>query len=738
MNLIKYIFPGSYEELWKAVIRPHRDNYKDKDLGPEKFEIKHKCYKRTDFTISNSRNLKLQCSFWEPFDEEREFQKLPCVIYLHGNSSSRCEVLSEIKYLLPLNITVFSFDFSGCGRSEGEYISLGWYEKDDVKCIIEFLRKSNKVSTIGIWGRSMGAVTALLYGYSDPSIAGLVLDSAFSSLKLLIDELAKERVTLPEFIMRQAVKLVKETVKEKANFIMDDIEPKDYAKQCYIPAYFCHAKNDTFVKIHHCKELYQIYAGDKNVVYVKGNHNTPRPKFFKELVAKFFYCALRCNYLKGIGNDENYFLNDIILRNNTCDDIDKNKYENSRNKKIMMDNNIFDNEKSKIKKVIVVDKHKKINSLNDNEIKYDDNEIYNTKDTKNTKLNKSKTNDEKTSSIKLNNGLENEDNTYSYNNIIYNSKNIITTIDKELKDDITLQDTFKLEGEKIIQQVPFFGDEDEEDDIMFQKILNLSEKEYKELNSTQPSNHYSKSNTKKNQNTKIKQEKEKNKNLIGLLLSEKEHSKKKKTKLASNKSNSTKNQKSLNILPTATYNNNNIYLLNNINSYENSISKLKKVKMNNPKVNKFKSLAKKEKVKHDYSNSNNNYNSKILSTLKKICKNGEPKKLFPDMLVIPKNFEKVEKNNNNDIFFIKGNKNSVKSHTYDKNFYKKQKSENIMAKNNEINNENKIKKTHLSSVSKNSEDKVKNNNKKDSTALIEEDDIFFSEDEKVFINIPSC
>jgi fermentation-respiration switch protein FrsA (DUF1100 family) len=88
-------------------------------------------------------------------------------------------------------ITIFSFDFAGCGKSEGEYISLGWYERDDVDVVVEWLRKSNKVSTIGLWGRSMGAVTALMHADRDPSIAGLVLDSPFSNLRTLAEELAK-------------------------------------------------------------------------------------------------------------------------------------------------------------------------------------------------------------------------------------------------------------------------------------------------------------------------------------------------------------------------------------------------------------------------------------------------------------------------------------------------------------------------------------------------------------------
>lgn len=139
------MFGGNYDDLWKAVIRPPRDNYEHKELGPEKFTIKGKNYKRTDFTITNVRNLKLQCSFWEPYDEEREYDRLPCVVYLHGNSSSRCEAAVESKIFLPMNVTMFAFDFAGCGKSEGDYISLGWYEREDVECVIKFLRDSVRV-----------------------------------------------------------------------------------------------------------------------------------------------------------------------------------------------------------------------------------------------------------------------------------------------------------------------------------------------------------------------------------------------------------------------------------------------------------------------------------------------------------------------------------------------------------------------------------------------------------------
>ena len=298
MNILCGFFGGTYDDLWQAVIRPGRDDYKISELGPFRFEIMGKCYKRTDFELLNKRGYKLMCSFWEPFDEERESTLLPCVIYLHGNSSSRCEAFSEVKFLLPKNITLFSFDFCGCGKSEGDYISLGYYEQEDVDCVIDYLKKTHKVSTIGLWGRSMGAVTAIMYASKNPNkISAMVLDSGFFSLKTLINELVETKVNLPQFVIDQMVKAVKKTVKEKANFDMGEIEPYVYSKNCITPAFFCHGSDDDFVKPHHSQDLFNSYAGnDKILTFVKGSHNTPRSRYLREDAVKFLCHRLLDKY----------------------------------------------------------------------------------------------------------------------------------------------------------------------------------------------------------------------------------------------------------------------------------------------------------------------------------------------------------------------------------------------------------------------------------------------------------
>ena len=207
------------------------------------------------------------------------------------------EALPAADLLLPLNITLFCFDFAGSGLSEGEYISLGWYEKDDVEAVFNHLRGSGTVSAIGLWGRSMGAVTALFHADRDPSIAGMVIDSAFSDLNLLSEELARMHTGMPKFIISSTMSFVRKTIQSKAKFDMNHITPIKHVQSGFIPAFFVTSKDDTFILPHHTQELYKKYSGDKNLVVVEGDHNSVRPQFLLDSIAIFFYNTLLCELL---------------------------------------------------------------------------------------------------------------------------------------------------------------------------------------------------------------------------------------------------------------------------------------------------------------------------------------------------------------------------------------------------------------------------------------------------------
>jgi hypothetical protein len=50
-----------YSDLWKAIIRPPRnDDYEDEELGTAQFIIKGRAFKRTDMDLENERGLTLK------------------------------------------------------------------------------------------------------------------------------------------------------------------------------------------------------------------------------------------------------------------------------------------------------------------------------------------------------------------------------------------------------------------------------------------------------------------------------------------------------------------------------------------------------------------------------------------------------------------------------------------------------------------------------------------------------
>ena len=86
MNLLGKLQSG-YEELWRQVVRPPRNNYTEDSLGPVAFSLEGQEVLRQDFDLTNSRGLTFTCSMWVP----SQVDTLNCVIYLHGTTGNRVE-----------------------------------------------------------------------------------------------------------------------------------------------------------------------------------------------------------------------------------------------------------------------------------------------------------------------------------------------------------------------------------------------------------------------------------------------------------------------------------------------------------------------------------------------------------------------------------------------------------------------------------------------------------------------
>mmetsp|Transcript_21313 Transcript_21313/g.38963 ORF Transcript_21313/g.38963 Transcript_21313/m.38963 type:complete len:525 (+) Transcript_21313:112-1686(+) len=296
----KSLVTESYDILWKMIIRPPRSQYAVSELGYQRFRFQDKAYVRQDEQVVNERGMKMECSHYYPLDPKTSGhppEKLPCVIYLHGNCSSRLEAVDSLRVLLPRRVSVFCLDLAGSGLSEGEYISLGYYEEQDLKVVIKHLKDSGRVSAIGLWGRSMGAATSILRAAGDPTLGACVLDSPFSSLRLVAEELVNSGiVSVPDFLLNMALQNVREEIQKRANFDIEELVPLRKAPLARSPAIFAVAKDDDFVLPHHTERLYQAWGSapqDKKLVTFAGGHNGPRPQWFLDEAATFLETRLR-------------------------------------------------------------------------------------------------------------------------------------------------------------------------------------------------------------------------------------------------------------------------------------------------------------------------------------------------------------------------------------------------------------------------------------------------------------
>ena len=294
-----------YETLWKFIIRPPRDKYPLNYLGPQQFKYNSKIYIRRDFELISHQGFKMKSSLIEPLPTYRPSKKMPVVIYLHGNASSRLEGLNTLNILLPHNINLFIVDLPGCGYSEGEYISLGYYESYDVGIIVDFLENLPSVSNIGIWGRSMGASTGLIYAHRDKRIKALCLDSPFANFCRLARELTKQYISLPDFLINGVLKIIGNTIEDKIGIDIFKLNPIEEAENTFQPALFIHAINDKLINVQHAMDIFNIYGGEKSLKCSEvGGHNSKRPKRLTQEIGNFF---------------EKY-LNDEINEFDICDD----------------------------------------------------------------------------------------------------------------------------------------------------------------------------------------------------------------------------------------------------------------------------------------------------------------------------------------------------------------------------------------------------------------------------------
>jgi pimeloyl-ACP methyl ester carboxylesterase len=204
-------------------------------------------------------------------------------------SGSRYDTLDIMKFLLPYGVSVCCMDFSGCGESEGEFVSLGHHEQNDVSQVMQYLKHLGTVTSIGLWGFSMGAATSMFYAATNNDVVACVLDSPYSDFEeVAFEYICTMAPLMPKPFARVGLEVVRRSVLSHAGFDPLKLKPVHSAPKARCPAMFASAEGDVLTRPRHTEVLHQAWGGSTAPLeHFAGDHNSDRPAFFSQAAAKF-------------------------------------------------------------------------------------------------------------------------------------------------------------------------------------------------------------------------------------------------------------------------------------------------------------------------------------------------------------------------------------------------------------------------------------------------------------------
>jgi len=105
----------------------------------------------------------------------------PAVLHLHGNAGNIGGRTPIAAGFLRQGISVFMLDYRGYGRSGGKPEEEGVYQ--DARTALDWLQRRPEAGPVVLHGVSLGGAVAARVAWERPEVAGLILESTFTSLE---------------------------------------------------------------------------------------------------------------------------------------------------------------------------------------------------------------------------------------------------------------------------------------------------------------------------------------------------------------------------------------------------------------------------------------------------------------------------------------------------------------------------------------------------------------------------
>jgi len=184
------------------------------------------------------------------------------IIMFHGYANRKSSLISRSKEFISLGYNVMLVDFLGSGGSDGNTVSIGYYEADQVKvCIDELIQQGEQ--NIYLFGISMGAVASMkCVNDYQPNIKGLIVECPFGYFKTTVKNRFKN-FGVPTFPMADLLML---WGSYHTGYSTYSHNPVDYANNIHCPTLVLLGEKDHAVSK---KEIDDIYANLKGEKFLK-------------------------------------------------------------------------------------------------------------------------------------------------------------------------------------------------------------------------------------------------------------------------------------------------------------------------------------------------------------------------------------------------------------------------------------------------------------------------------------
>jgi pimeloyl-ACP methyl ester carboxylesterase len=186
------------------------------------------------------------------------------VVFLHGLSDNRGNGVGIADHFLDRGYDVIEYDSRAHGESEGDACTYGFYEKQDLRRVLDRV----EAKPIAVMGVSLGAGIALQAAAEDPRIAGVVAVSSFSDLRTA----ARERA--PWFASKGNLAEAFAIAEKDGKFRADDVSPMAAAALIKVPTLVIHGEKDDETPAAHSDRIFAALHEPKRLIRVpNAGHN---------------------------------------------------------------------------------------------------------------------------------------------------------------------------------------------------------------------------------------------------------------------------------------------------------------------------------------------------------------------------------------------------------------------------------------------------------------------------------